>query len=132
MTADQRRILEQLEHGFEWEWHRDPQSDDVLRYLMEHGLCHAREDIRPGWLELTEKAKEFLMEKGWDPDLGARPLRRCIEHYVEDELAERMVKGEFHEGDTLNVDADGDLKVLTFTVLPKAEEAQALPGTDTL
>ena len=74
----------------------------------------------------------ILMEKGWDPDLGARPLRRCIEHYVEDELAERMVKGEFHEGDTLNVDADGDLKVLTFTVVPKAEEAQALPGTDTL
>lgn len=62
MTADQRRILEQLEHGFEWEWHRDPQSDDALRYLMEQGLCHAREDIRPGWLELTEVGKSLLQE----------------------------------------------------------------------
>ena len=62
MTADQRRILEQLEHGFEWEWHRDPHSDDALRYLMEQGLCHAREDIRPGWLELTEKGKTLLRE----------------------------------------------------------------------
>lgn len=62
MTSDQRRILEQLEHGFVWEWHKDPQQDDVLRYLMDKGLCRAREDIRPGWLELTEAGKKLLRE----------------------------------------------------------------------
>ena len=108
-------------------------KSDIFKIIdIELRKLRERLDRMDMGLELTEKAKEFLMEKGWDPDLGARPLRRCIEHYVEDELAERMVKGEFHEGDTLNVDADGDLKVLTFTVVPKAEEAQALPGTDTL
>ena len=44
-------------------------------------------------MELTESAKNFLMEKGWEPELGARPLRRCIEHYVQDELAECMLRG---------------------------------------
>ncbi|MDE5575119.1 MAG: ATP-dependent Clp protease ATP-binding subunit [Bacteroidales bacterium] len=55
-------------------------------------------------IELTDAAKDFLMEKGWDPDLGARPLRRCIEHYIEDELAEQMVKGIQPQGKTIFVD----------------------------
>ncbi len=55
-------------------------------------------------LELTDEAKNFLMEKGWDPDLGARPLRRSIEHYIEDELAEMLVKGEKPQGKTVFVD----------------------------
>ena len=55
-------------------------------------------------LELTDVAKDFLMEKGWDPDLGARPLRRCIEHYIEDELAEQMVKGIQPQGKTIFAD----------------------------
>ena len=55
-------------------------------------------------LELTDAAKDFLMEKGWDPDLGARPLRRCIEHYIEDELAEQMVKGIQPQGKTIFAD----------------------------
>lgn len=62
MTSDQREILEQLEHGFVWEWHQDPQQDKMLRYLMDQEICHAREDIRPGWLELTEAGKSLLQE----------------------------------------------------------------------
>ena len=55
-------------------------------------------------LKLSDAAKEFLLEKGWDPDLGARPLRRCIEHYIEDELAELMVKGNNPQGKTVFVE----------------------------
>lgn len=62
LTTQQRAMLERLEHGFAWEWHKDPQQDDVLRYLMGRGLCRAREDIRPGWLELTEAGKNLLRE----------------------------------------------------------------------
>ncbi len=62
MTSDQRRTLERLEHGFVWEWHQDPQQDNMFRYLMDQGICHAREDIRPGWLELTEAGKSLLQE----------------------------------------------------------------------
>ena len=65
-------------------------------------------------LELTGEAKSFLMEKGWDPDLGARPLRRCLEHYVEDEIAEMLVKEEIRGGETLLVDKEGPADRLSF------------------
>ena len=50
-------------------------------------------------LEVTEDAKIFLARKGWDPQFGARPLRRAIQREVEDELAEEMLKGNFSAGD---------------------------------
>ena len=67
-------------------------------------------------LELTDAAKDFLMEKGWDPDLGARPLRRCIEHYIEDELAEQMVKGIQPQGKTIFADHKENEDTLTIEV----------------
>ncbi len=57
----------------------------VFKRLTEHGLK----------LELTEQAKEFLIDKGYNPEFGARPLRRAIEHYIEDPLSENMLRGEF-------------------------------------
>ena len=50
-------------------------------------------------LEVTEDAKALLAKKGWDPQFGARPLRRAIQREVEDELAEEMLKGTFGRGD---------------------------------
>jgi ATP-dependent Clp protease ATP-binding subunit ClpB len=57
-------------------------------------------------LELTDKAKEFLAEAGYDPVYGARPLRRAIQRYVQDKLAPMLLSGEFKEGDTILVDGD--------------------------
>lgn len=57
---------------------------------------------------LTDKAKDFLAEKGYDPQYGARPLNRAIQKYLEDQIAEEILKGEINEGDTLQ--ADHDLK----------------------
>jgi ATP-dependent Clp protease ATP-binding subunit ClpC len=57
----------------------------VFKRLTEHGLR----------LELNDQAKEFLIEKGYSPEFGARPLRRAIEHYIEDPLSEAMLRGEF-------------------------------------
>ncbi len=57
-------------------------------------------------LELTDKARDFLADAGYDPTYGARPLRRAIQHYLQDKLAPMMLAGEFKEGDTILVDAD--------------------------
>jgi ATP-dependent Clp protease ATP-binding subunit ClpB len=59
-------------------------------------------------LELTDKAKDFLAEAGYDPVYGARPLRRAIQHYLQDKLAPMLLSGEFKEGDTIKVNADED------------------------
>jgi ATP-dependent Clp protease ATP-binding subunit ClpC len=60
-------------------------------------------------LELSAKAQEYLADKGYDPELGARPLRRAIQQYVEDVLSEKILFKEFHAGQTIVVDtAEGD------------------------
>jgi ATP-dependent Clp protease ATP-binding subunit ClpC len=57
----------------------------VFKRLVEHNLH----------LELDDAAKEFLIDKGYNPEFGARPLRRAIEHYIEDPLSESMLRGQF-------------------------------------
>lgn len=61
-------------------------------------------------LEITPAAKDFLADKGFDPDFGARPLRRAIQRYVENPLSEEMLKGRFKEGGKVIVDVgNGEL-----------------------
>jgi ATP-dependent Clp protease ATP-binding subunit ClpC len=60
-------------------------------------------------LELDDEAKELLIEKGWDPSMGARPLRRAIQRYVEDPLADEVLKqGPMTTGSTVMVERDRD------------------------
>ncbi|MCX8157848.1 MAG: ATP-dependent Clp protease ATP-binding subunit [Verrucomicrobiae bacterium] len=59
-------------------------------------------------LRLDEKAKDFLVEKGYDPQYGARPMRRAVERYLEDPLAEEILKGSFHDGEPILVTVEGD------------------------
>jgi ATP-dependent Clp protease ATP-binding subunit ClpB len=54
--------------------------------------------------ELTEAAKLFLVETGYDPSYGARPLKRAIQRYIEDPLALEILEGRFSEGDTVRID----------------------------
>ena len=70
-------------------------------------------------IELTEKAKDFLSDKGYDPQYGARPLNRAIQKYLEDPVAEEILKGEAKEGDTIMADYSGEGEVLTITVMSK-------------
>jgi ATP-dependent Clp protease ATP-binding subunit ClpC len=74
-------------------------------------------------LELDEKAKDFLVEKGYDPQYGARPMRRAVEKYFEDPLAEEILKGVVHEGEAIVVTANADK--LVFNQKAKAEGAGA-------
>jgi ATP-dependent Clp protease ATP-binding subunit ClpC len=70
----------------------------VFKRLIEHGLK----------LELADAAKEFLIEKGYNPEFGARPLRRAIEHYIEDPLSEAMLRGEFKSKKLVRIDVQDE------------------------
>ena len=74
-------------------------------------------------IELAKSAQEFLSEKGYDPDFGARPLARAIQKYLEDPLAEAIIGSTVTEGDVLQVKHEKDAEELTITVKkPKAEK----------
>ncbi|MBP6673284.1 MAG: ATP-dependent Clp protease ATP-binding subunit, partial [Bacteroidetes bacterium] len=66
-------------------------------------------------IELTKAAKEFLAEKGYDQLYGARPLRRALQKYVEDPVAEEILKGTFTEGSVIKVKLNKKKDDLTFT-----------------
>ncbi|HTO93760.1 MAG TPA: ATP-dependent Clp protease ATP-binding subunit, partial [Bacteroidota bacterium] len=68
-------------------------------------------------IELTKQAKEFLAEKGYDPAFGARPLRRALQRYVEDPVAEELLKGKYPEGSTIRVRVNKKTGELKFGVV---------------
>ena len=74
-------------------------------------------------IKLSEKAKDFLAEKGYDQQYGARPLNSAIQKYLEDALAEEILKGELSEGDVIQADYSGEGDELTITV-DKKEKAE--------
>jgi len=84
-------------------------------------------------LELSEESKELLIEKGWDPSMGARPLRRAIQRYIEDPLADEVLRqGEMASGSTVMVDRDpsGDEedRPLKLTIIAPTKPAKEEPG----
>ena len=76
--------------------------DIQLRSLMK------RLEDRKIHVELTGRAKDFLVQEGYDPIYGARPLKRTIQRRVLDPLALRVLEGEFAEGDRVVIDAGAD------------------------
>ena len=71
-------------------------------------------------IELDDKAKDFILKKGWDEQYGARPLKRAIQHYIEDDLADEIIKADILPGDTIHITAsdedDSDTNRLTFEI----------------
>jgi ATP-dependent Clp protease ATP-binding subunit ClpC len=91
----------------------DIEVKKVTKRLVEQGIK----------LETTPEAHEFLIEKGYNPDFGARPLRRAIEQHVEDPLSEAILRGEYKNVGVVKISRDGDK--LKFDVQPKEEAAAA-------
>ncbi len=79
-------------------------------------------------LEMTEEAKAFLVDKGFNPDYGARPMRRAIERYIEDALSDQILRGMIEEGSTLAVGVDTDAEELSFNVVSVAKVANDEDG----
>jgi ATP-dependent Clp protease ATP-binding subunit ClpB len=85
---------------------------DHLRQIVDIqvGQLQRRLAERKVTIDLTDKAREWLSERGFDPAYGARPLKRLIQREISDALALKLLQGEFGEGDTVEVDAvDGGL-----------------------
>ncbi len=72
-------------------------------------------------VDLTDKAKDFLAEKGYDHQFGARPLNRAIQKYLEDPVAEEILKGEVEEGGTILADYEGTGDSLTIKAVKKTK-----------
>src|SRR5581483_11806608 len=80
-------------------------------------------------LKVTDAGKLLLARKGWDPQFGARPLRRAIQRMVEDELAEEMLKGVFGAGDHILGDVDpDDPDKMKYSKIPSIEPPAAPPA----
>ena len=78
-------------------------------------------------IELTSKAKSVLAHRGYDPVLGARPLRRTIQREIEDALSEKILFGEVKSGQIILIDVEGEEGKETFTF--KGMPREALPDT---
>ena len=94
----------------------------VFKRLSEHGLE----------LKLTKQAKEFLIDKGYSPEFGARPLRRAIEHYIEDPLSETMLRGELKGKNLIKVDVQDEehLKIEGLEVKEPSKSKQAVAQSE--
>ena len=75
-------------------------------------------------LEFTAEAKSLLIDKGYDEKYGARPLRRAVEHYVEDPLAEALLRGDVKEGEAVLVERDGEKLTFKQKTPPEATEVK--------
>ena len=67
-------------------------------------------------LKLSTKAKDYIADKGFDKEYGARPLKRAIQKYIEDALAEEIVTSQIHEGDKIIMDLDSKTNELTIKI----------------
>ena len=85
-------------------------------------------DAEMAGLEATQAAKEKLAEEGYDPHLGARPLRRVIQSKVEDKLSEEILSGKYVPGDTILLDVDEDGEIVTRLGLEAPDEPEPAPA----
>jgi len=76
-------------------------------------------------LILTDKAKDYIADKGFDKEYGARPLKRAIQKYIEDTLAEEIIKSNLMEGDSITMDLDEKKKVLTIKIKKKRKKTES-------
>ncbi len=100
---------------------------DEIKQIVELLLLRIRESMaeRELQLELTDPAKELLVEKGWDPAMGARPLRRAIQRYIEDPLADFVLREQVVPGATVVVNpaAEGEEGEVKLTIVkPKKQK----------
>ena len=92
--------------------------DKVAERLKEHNLT----------LTATPAALASLADQGYDPELGARPLRRVIQQKVEDPLSDALLSGTFHDGDNITVDLNAAGDIILLREEAPAEEAAAEPS----
>ena len=88
---------------------------DELTQILELELEKVRKRLaeRDIHFELDTSARDLLLEKGFDPTYGARPMRRAVERFLEDPMAEEIIRGDLREGETISISAKDDKLVFT-------------------
>jgi len=101
-------------------------NKDHLRQIVEIQLRHlaARLAARNLKVEVSDAARKLLAEEGYDPQFGARPLKRLIQQRIENPIATRILAGEFAEGDTIVIDVDSSRHDFSFTRGREVVEAE--------
>jgi ATP-dependent Clp protease ATP-binding subunit ClpC len=97
-------------------------SKEEIIEIVDLLVVRIREQLEGQGLgfELTIEAKGVLADKGWDPQMGARPLRRAIQRMIEQPLSEKILAKEYEAGQTILIDAEGT--DIVFKVIPALEE----------
>jgi ATP-dependent Clp protease ATP-binding subunit ClpC len=108
---------------------------EEIRQIVELLLVRIRESMaeRELQLELTDPAKDLLVDKGWDPSMGARPLRRAIQRYIEDPLADFVLREQLMPGATVVVDPapEGEEGEVRLTIVkPKKQKTPVGVGAE--
>jgi len=105
-------------------------AKDEIREIVELLLKRIRESLaeREMSLNLSDDAADLLVEKGWDPSMGARPLRRAIQRYIEDPLADEVLAQNVDPGSTVEVErtGDGDESEVKITIVKPARKREAV------
>ena len=93
----------------------DPLTREQLAEVVDLLLTHMRELMKGQGLalEVSDAARAHIAEEGYDAEYGARPLKRAIQRLVETPLSSALLRGQFHEGDTVKVDVAGGSLVFT-------------------
>lgn len=98
--------------------------EDIHKIIdIELELLYGRINELGYTIAMTEAAKDFIVEKGYDEKFGARPLKRAIQKFIEDPLAEEIVKSNLHEGDSINMDIQKNASELKIKI-KKAQSAK--------
>jgi len=103
-----------------------PLSREDLAEIVDIQLRHLERLLagRHLRLEVTPEAREFLADRGYDPVYGARPLKRVIQRELQNPIALEVLEGNFHEGDTVRVEREGDhLRLVQGTAVPEMASA---------
>jgi ATP-dependent Clp protease ATP-binding subunit ClpC len=98
------------------------ERDDIIK-IIDIELKHLFDRVQTlGYeLEITNEAKGFIVDRGWDPNFGARPLKRAIQKYIEDTLAEEIIKASVLEGDKILIDYNEEAKEIKIDIVKRAE-----------
>ncbi len=109
-----------------------PLTRDDLVQIVEYEVAKVAERLQhQGFrIELNQAAKDFLIEKGYNPDFGARPLRRAIGTYIEDPLSEQLLSGELHGKSRIQIDRVAEDDHLTFHASEGGGEESQPPGEE--
>jgi ATP-dependent Clp protease ATP-binding subunit ClpC len=126
------RLMEEVKRNFRPEFLNrldeiivfHPLEPEHIRRIVDLMISRIGKEIKSKklYLVLTDSARDLLAQKGFDPTFGARPLRRTIQHMVENPLSEKILEGEFQEGDTVVIDCEDSTIVFRKLI-------EAIPAT---